>query len=429
MLERLRVFVADEDPDSRVATRRAIQRAQLDVAGETGHGTPAVSAALEARPDVLLVAFEEPLAIPMDTIEALANALPDTPLLVYSSVETPEAIRRAMVLGARDFLPRPVQADRLVQAITTALEQEERKQLRRAGAGGATTARGSVITVAGAKGGIGKSVVSVNLALALRRETGKSVAVIDADTQFGDIATMLDLQPRLTVAELLHEPNAIDRARIQEFLTHHESGVDVLAGSLREEPWEATPLETVSKVIDTLAQLYEFVVVDTAGSFNPFLRTCMENASLTIVVTSGEVSSIRDTRLALTRLQSWAIDPARVRVVLNRTHRAAGVRVDDVEKSIEHPLFWEIPHDAHVSEGVQLGVPVVGDGTDSPAAREIAALARRIAGTRRSLTEEQPQQTGGWLKFKNPFASMRGSTRGKESAPDVPATRISDERE
>ncbi|GAB4320757.1 MAG: hypothetical protein Kow0010_00720 [Dehalococcoidia bacterium] len=425
MLERLRVFVADEDPDSRVATRKALQRAQFEIVGETGYGTPAVSAALEKRPDVLLVAFEEPLARPMDTVEALAGALPDTPILVYSSLETPDAIRRAMVLGARDFLPRPVQPARVAEAVTLALEQEERRQLRRAGQIGTERARGSVIIVAGAKGGIGKSVVTVNLALALRRETGKTVAVIDADTQFGDVATMLDLEPEVTAADLIRKVDTLDRARLPEFVTSHASGVDVLAGPEDDNVWDGCSPEAVARIMDLFAQLYEFVVVDTAGSFDGFLRALVENASLTIVVTSGEVSSVRDTRVALTRMASWGIDPARVRVVLNRAQRASGLRVADLEEAIGHPLFWELPHDGRVTESVQVGIPVVAADGRSPAGREITALALRIAGTRRSLTAEPGNEGRGLWKLTNAISALRG----KEHGPDVAVSRASDGRE
>ena len=85
MADDLQVLVIDEDPDSRVAARKALQRAELGVAGETGFGTQAVSLALEVRPDVALIAVEEPAARALETAESLADALPDTPIVIYSS--------------------------------------------------------------------------------------------------------------------------------------------------------------------------------------------------------------------------------------------------------------------------------------------------------------------------------------------------------
>ncbi len=196
----LGILIVDEDPDSRVITRRAIQRAQFDVAGEVGYGAAAVSFALTAHPDIVLLAVEEPVGRPLETAEALANALPDTPFITYSSLNDPESVRRCMVFGARDYIVKPVQATRLTEAVNTVLEQQERRQLRRAGALLDAAGRGTVITVAGAKGGIGKSVIAVNLAIALRQGTGRAVVILDADTEFGDVATLLDLRPSATIA-------------------------------------------------------------------------------------------------------------------------------------------------------------------------------------------------------------------------------------
>src|SRR5947208_3760808 len=237
MADALKVLITDEDPDSRVETRKAVQRAQLDIAAEVGLGNAAVSVALEARPDIILLAVEQPVRRPLETAEALANALPETPFIIYSSMNDPEAVRRSMVFGAREYIVKPVQAGRLVEAVNTVLVQEERRHMRRAGQLTGLDGRGSIITVAGAKGGIGKSVISVNLALALRHETGRSVVVLDGDTRFGAVATMLDLVPYRTLGDALNVLDTLDRLTLSQFVTAHSSGLDILAAPVHGEGW------------------------------------------------------------------------------------------------------------------------------------------------------------------------------------------------
>ncbi len=290
MADSLRILITDEDLDSRVNTRKALQRAQLGVAGETGYGTEAVSLAVESRPDAILVAVEEPTGRALDTAEALSNALPDTPIIIYSSLEDAESLRRGMVFGARDYLVKPVQSMRLRAAITQALEQEERRQMRRAGQLVSVEARGTVITVTGAKGGIGKSVLAVNLAVALRSQTGKSVVVLDADTQFGDVATMLDLTPTVTVTNVIKHLDEMDRQNVREFVTPHASGIEVMAAPREEDSWGRIDQEGLKKIIDLLAQLYEFVIIDTSGSFDSFVRTCVEASTLAKQISSAPLS-------------------------------------------------------------------------------------------------------------------------------------------
>jgi pilus assembly protein CpaE len=388
MADTLRVLIADEDPDSRVNTRKAVQRARLGLAGEVGYGTEAVSHALDARPDIILVAIEEPVARPLDTAEALANALPETPIIIYSSITDAEAVRRGMVFGARDYIIKPVQSGRLLEAVNTVLVQEELRQMRRAGQLLSDHGRGTVITVTGAKGGIGKTVVSVNLAIALRKETGRQVALLDADTQFGDVATMFDLSPSRTVSDLLRNPNGADRHNVREFLTTHSSGVEVLAAPSDDEGWTRSDGDGLKRIVDLLAQTHDFVVVDTAGSFDAFVRASIEASTLTLVITTGEVSSVRDTAAALRRLDSWGVNGDRTKVLLNRGVRVGGFHLDQLQEAINREIFWQLPYDRQFPISVQLGRPVLLKDGKSAAARNLTSLARVIAGTRKSLVRQ-----------------------------------------
>jgi pilus assembly protein CpaE len=395
MADTLKVLITDEDPDSRVDARKALQRAQLDVAGEVGYGTAAVSVALDTRPDLILLAVEEPVRRPLETAEALANALPETPFIFYSSMNDPEAVRRSMVFGARDYIIKPVQSTRLLESINTVLLQEERRHMRRAGQLTGGEGRGSVIAVTGAKGGIGKTVISVNLALALQQETGRSVVILDADTEFGDVATMLDLASWGNENDPLPILDRLDRDSIREFVSAHSSGVHVLALPPSDDGTAGWTSESLRRVIELLAQTYDFVIVDTSGAFDGAVRACMEASTLTLIVTTGEVSSIRDTVIAMRRVGNWQIGADRVKLLLNRGARVNGFKVGDLQEAVGHEVFWEVPHDAHMPLAVQYGRPVVLEGK-SAAARNLTGLARRLAGTKRSLVEQSEPRASGW---------------------------------
>lgn len=387
MADVLRILIVDEDPDSRVVVRRALQRAQLEIVGEAGFGAAAVSLALSARPDIIFLSVEEPITRPLETAEALANALPETPFIVYSSLNQPEAMRRAMVFGARDYILKPVQANRLVDAINTVLVQQERRQMRRAGHLFDPSGRGTVISIIGAKGGIGKTVISVNLGVALKVSAGRSVVIFDADTEFGDVATLLDLAPERTVADLLPNLDRVDRETIRGFVTSHPN-VDVLAAPPDGEVWLRANPESIKRIVDLLTQNYDFVVVDTRGSLDPMVRAAVEVSTLILLVTSSEVSSIRDTVVALRRLEAWQIPEERIKVIFNSGSRSAnGVYIQDLNEAFQREVFWEIPADPELPASVQVGRPVVLDGK-SPGARNLIELAECVAGTRTPMTHQ-----------------------------------------
>lgn len=388
MENELKLLIIDEDPDRRVNTRRAVQRAQLSDVSEIGYGTRAVSLALELRPDIILITVEEPVGRSLETAEAMANVLPDTPTIICSSINDPEAIRRAMLMGARHYISLPVRPEDLQDAVDTVLVREELRHRRRAGQLVDQLGRGTVITVTGGKGGIGKSVISVNLALGLWRETGMSVALLDAGTGFGDVATMLDVTPSHTVGDLISRLDQLDRQSIQEFLTDYDDGIQFLAASDEEGVWANIGGDDFKRVIDLLAQTFDFVVIDTAGSFDHLVKACVESSTLTLVVTSGEVSSVRNTTTALRRLESWEIPQEYFKVVLNHGVRNKGVSPEELAEFLNQEIFWQVPYDRKVPPSVQLGQPVVLFKDNSAAGRNLIGLSRIIAGTRKPLVEK-----------------------------------------
>ena len=97
MPNNLEVVVVDPDSNSRADTNRALAMARFTVSGEAGYGIDAVTMAREKNPDVVVLAMEEPVARASQTMSALADALPETPIIVYSSLSDAASVRRAMV--------------------------------------------------------------------------------------------------------------------------------------------------------------------------------------------------------------------------------------------------------------------------------------------------------------------------------------------
>src|SRR5439155_7041024 len=126
-----------------------------------------------------------------------------------------------------------------------------------------------------------------------------------------------------------------------------------------EEAWERCCLADLKRVIDLFAQVYDFGVIDTSGGFGSFLRACVESSTLTLVVTSDDVSSVRDTATAVRRLAKWGIQPERIRFVLNEESAHKGVKARDLAEAIGRPISWIVPYDPAVLESVQAGEPLV----------------------------------------------------------------------
>jgi pilus assembly protein CpaE len=376
------IVTVDPDLGSRAETKRAVQIAHFTVVGEGGYGVEAVTVAREHQPDIFLVSMEEPVALALQTIEQLADACPGTPTIVYSSLADAQSVRRAMVAGARDYIIKPLKPEDLSRATYGVLEQEERKRLRADGQASETAARGTVITIFGAKGGIGKTTISTNLATTLAKMTGANICLLDMDTRFGDVAIMMDVAVEASIADVARTIDDIDREKIRDFLVKHHSGVSILPAPLHPTEWRNMTPQHIEKIVELLAQTHDYVVIDTPGTFNELIATTLELANLILLVTSMDIASIKDTALALEMLRAAAVSEDKVKLTINHSTAANSLREEDVARVLEYEVFWRIPHDLSVSSSTQLGQPIVIAKPYARVSRAIIELAHVLTGTR-----------------------------------------------
>ena len=372
----------DPDLSSRGDMKRALEMAHFTVTGEAGYGIEAVTVAQEKLPDVFLVSVEEPVARALQTIESLADAVPGAPAIVYSTMGDAASVRRSMLAGARDYLIKPVKPEELIRSVHGVLEQEERKRMRMAGQTTETAAHGTIVTVFGAKGGIGKTTIATNLATALVRTTGSTVVLVDMDTRFGDVAIMMDVAVEQSIADVARHLDEMDRDKIRDYLVQHHSGVYVLPAPLHPSEWRNLTPQHIQKVIELLAQSHDYVIIDTPGTFNEIIATTLEQASLILLITSMDIASIKDTALALEMLRAASVSEDKVKLTINHCTSANSLREEDVQRVLEYEVFWRIPHDLAVSSSTQLGQPIVLTRPYARVARSITDLAYTLSGNR-----------------------------------------------
>ena len=374
------VMVVDQDPQARYEVKQLAKHAQLTVTGEAAFGTEAVSLAAELKPDVIICGMSKPPERSFQTMEALLDLLPETPIVAYSWRDDAEAVRRAMMAGARDFFVMPAEHDRVLESIKSVLEAEERKRLRMTGQAKALGPRGMIIAVFGAKGGIGKSTIAVNLGVALSSELAHSVVVVDGDNNFGDCAALLDLKPTRNILELVQDLDGLERNAITDYLTLHESGLWVLPAPRDPLHWRAVAPERFRKVVGTLARRFDVVLIDTAGALGELALAALEEANMVLWVTSSDFASINNSLIALETLQQLSYPEARIRLMLNVTSADDGVRPGKIEEVLGRQFFWLVPYDRQVRLGAQIGKPVVTTHPDSRGAQSIVQLARALMG-------------------------------------------------
>src|ERR671930_1924525 len=189
-----------------------------------------------------------------------------------------------MVAGARDFVAHPLTQDELAKTITTLVEVERN---RRALSNDVLEngQRGELIAMFSGKGGIGKSTLATNLAVAMAIEAKQKqrVAIVDFDLLLGDVAIMLDVTPERTVSDLVPMVDKLDPDLLRSFLHVHSSGVKVLCAPTRIEDGESITPDRVRRILDVLVRSFDYVIVDLPRSFDDRVVTTLDLASLVLL--------------------------------------------------------------------------------------------------------------------------------------------------
>jgi len=235
---------------------------------------------------------------------------------------------------------------------------------------------GRVVSVFCTKGGTGKSVVAVNLAVALAKRTIQPVVLVDADLQFGDVALMLQLQPTHTIAEAVQAGDRLDGSLLENLLLRHPaSGLLVLAAPTEPSSADQIGRADLARILDILRERCAYVVVDTSANFAEVTLAAIESSDDILVMAGLDVMSLKSARIGLQTMRVLGIPFSRVKFVLNRANTRVGLTEADAERALQLKIDAALPSDILVAESVNRGVPVVTSAPRSKFAKSIDSLA------------------------------------------------------
>lgn len=375
------LLLVDSSAEERAAMRRLLLPGDLTVAGEAPLGTEAVALARELQPDVIVVALEEPVVGALRTIETLNVVVPQTPVVAVSTLGGRDYLRQAMLSGARDYLVRPLDAEELEKTILSVHEMERKRSALNEHVieSGHT---GEIISVFGAKGGVGRTMVATNLAVALAMKFQHRVALVDLDLQLGDVALLLDLVPERTIADLAPIIDKLDPELMRGFLSVHSSGLKVLPAPMRPEEGEKVSANDIRKILEVLARTYDYVVVDTPRQLNDVVVTTLDLSNLVCLVASNQLTCLKSTRVCLGMLKNWRYTNDKVKLIMNQAHNGSSLPMNDAEMAIDYPIFWKVPYDGNLVASSQWGKPFVHAQPGAKLSQNIASLAEAVSGSR-----------------------------------------------
>jgi pilus assembly protein CpaE len=395
MADRIRVLIVDDIQETRDHLAKLLGfESDIEVVGTAASGADAIELAGRLLPDVILMDINMPDMDGIAATERLSAQIPSAAVVMMSVQGEADYLRRSMLAGAREFLVKPFSSDELTASIRQVYSREKEKAGRAAVTQASKTQdptqEGQVVAVFSPKGGVGRTTIAVNLAVAAASELGKKVTLVDASFQFGDVAVLLNLNPKdKSMAELVPElEQGRDPDSVDTFTLTHSSGIHVLLAPPSPEMAELITPAGVKHVIEILRQHSELVVVDCAAWFNDTLLGILDLADVVLTVLTLEITSIKNIRLFLEVAEQLGYSH-KIRLVLNRADTTLGIRVADVEHSIGRKVDHTIVSDGRsVVYALNRGVPFVLSNRESQVSQDVLRLATSIVGSRESREED-----------------------------------------
>ncbi|MEW2437549.1 AAA family ATPase [Streptomyces caniferus] len=288
----------DADPAPAVADSAALLDALAGAAAQGAGAAPggappaAGPSAVEALPEVVLVHERIGPTPALELIREVALRFPAVGVVLITTDAGPALFSAAMDAGARGIVGLPLGYDELAARVQAAAQWSAGVRVHLGGSPEAAPGpAGTLVTVTGAKGGVGTTVTAVQLALAARA-AGRSVALVDLDLQSGDVASYLDVQFRRSIADLAGIADISVRV-LQDAVHDHHTGLGLLLAPEEGERGEEVDDRAARQVIGALRARYEVVLVDCGSQMQSANAAAVELADVALLVTTPDVVAVR----------------------------------------------------------------------------------------------------------------------------------------
>jgi Flp pilus assembly CpaE family ATPase len=318
----------------------------------------------------------------METNEALAFAAhlrlarPAVGVVLAREYVNVALLSRALQSGVREVV---LAGDRAALTAACRRSRELSRQLAAATAAEDALAApdGRIVTVFAAKGGCGKTTLSINLAVALANGTGQRVCVVDLDLAFGDVAVSVQLDPARTMVDALPMAGHLDTTGAASLLTRYRPGLEMLLAPVTPGDAEKVPPALVGELLAVLRGMFDYVVVDTPAQFSEHVLTAMDASAHLVLLATPDVPAVKNLRVALDMMDLLSY-PREIRsVVLNRSDSKVGLSLEDVERVVRCPIAAQVPSSRAVPVSINSGTPITLSSAGHPVSQAIVGFARQ----------------------------------------------------
>jgi pilus assembly protein CpaE len=334
-------------------------------------------------------------------------SLSAVPVLCISGSDDVEERIRFLEVGADDVMARPFDARELEARVEALLLrfQRSRDLTPAISADGVVMTRARrLVAVFSPKGGVGTTTIATNVAVAAAAHRPNQVVLVDLALQFGGVATHLNLRPRQTLADVVRDESALREPELlRSYSTTHSSGLHVLAAPAQPEAAETVMPAHVDRILGTLFEAYEQIVVDAGSTLDERVLAVFERADTVVLPLYPEIAALNAMHALLEYLTETGALGSKALFVLNNAFAREILKPRDVESALGSRVALELPYDPFLYlKAVNEGIPIViGAPRSSPAERlvRLSTMAFGLDGAAVPQLQED-RRSGGLFRIR-----------------------------
>ncbi|PYV42248.1 MAG: hypothetical protein DMG06_14600 [Acidobacteria bacterium] len=332
-------------------------------------------------------------------MEQIHQQFPQLPILAAGDSYNPAFLMAAMRLGVKEFLPKPLSAEKLKEAY-----QRLDKLIFDPGV---ENSPANIFSFFSSKGGTGTTAIATNFAVSLRMHSKKKILLLDLHS--GDAADFLGVRNNIYLFEGNLDLPVIDRQFISKaIVSHQKSGIDIL--SLTNRLWgkSGSVAAEIRQVLNVLQRDYDYICVDASSKLDENAAATLETSHLIFLISQSNVPALRNAQRLLLALEGRGYSESRVRLLINRYSGNEEIGLKEIEKFVGLKVFWTIPNNFNsLMQSIRLGEPLAQQTLSIPLAKTFYELSGKVLG----------------IQSQRQLKPSRGSILGLEK--DAPARSLS----
>ncbi|MGL5207389.1 MAG: response regulator [Acidaminococcaceae bacterium] len=408
MTNKIRVVIADDFENITRFKQLFESCYEAIIVGSANTAENVIEKVKSLKPDIILLDLNLPDMDGFLVTEICAKEVPTSSVILMGTKSDQEELRRAMLSGAKDYIVKPFSSEELLAAI----KQVYTSTIKRRG-DLHSKEEGKIFTVFSPRGGVGKTILTANLGIALSENKEESVAILDCSLQFGDVAMTLNLMPKANIADMVTDIEQLDEKALERYMVKFKENLHILPAPFQPEKADNISAQHISAITNLLKKNYQYVLVDTAPVFNDLSLTLMDNSDSILLISVPDILTIKNLRLAMKTLDSIGYPQDKVVQILNRANSQSGLTLEEMEDIIHRKFKITLPNDGKlVLASINRGVPFTVSNPESLLSRALFSLAEMIKKNEINLPVIESKNTAkkGFLgAFKELFSTTESS--------------------